>query len=42
MRTYRIAASVAILNAGRILLVREADQRAYGKWNLPGGARRER
>jgi 8-oxo-dGTP pyrophosphatase MutT (NUDIX family) len=37
MRTYRIAASVAILNAGRVLFVREADQRACRKLNLPGG-----
>jgi 8-oxo-dGTP pyrophosphatase MutT (NUDIX family) len=36
--SYRIAASTLVLNpVGQMLLVREADPRARGKVNLPGG-----
>lgn len=38
MHSYRIAVSVVVLDTtGKMLLVREADPRAYGKINLPGG-----
>lgn len=38
MKTFRIAASIVVCDPeGKILVVREAAPRAYGKVNLPGG-----